>query len=598
MFSGMTIRRLIAAWLLIMAVGLVIAYGVIPSADWLPAAGSQAGRGLLKKYNSISHLVFLILLAISCGILYKSAQISRQSQAHHPSQKTSNLTSFINGVKRHPIVTGLFAGYTVIMVRQASWFYKEIIGWYEDILAGHLLDNFTLRWNFVKETMFRNDFRFFPLSHQDLHILSWFTPYVSIWMLINAVELFAIIIIGSQTVKLLTNKINRNETLLIFSILFLFDAATGFTFFQFIYSERIVTLLLALFCFFYTRSFQFNQRSDHYLCLLVALLGLFFKDTGFLLFTIPAFTVLAAGSAGFVEGKPKLKSDSISQWCQAYDLELWICGLIGVLAASYLFLSYLPSLYAGVDAYDSHLRWSRFEADLRFIVLLITAAIRITLIAKRKLNFSALDAFNTGGIAYAFGLFAMVGFRSSNYMALPVQFISTLNLVVLATWFSDWLQNKNVKSGAIGIGAVIASGSWIGVEHLERRDFQQRIGKMHDNQDSWVKTLDQMDKISQQALLDGDEINIIYSKSWFRNRGHLERLKYNRLVYYDLDSGSYTVMDGTGKGQAYIPKRGDFLLNIDTGNRLNDFGFDMSPYQKIWDYGEKKSNGKIYRRSQ
>ena len=34
----------------------------------------------------------------------------------------------------------------------------------KDILGGHLLDNFSLRWGFVTETMFRNDFRFFPLA--------------------------------------------------------------------------------------------------------------------------------------------------------------------------------------------------------------------------------------------------------------------------------------------------------------------------------------------------------------------------------------------------------------------------------------------------
>lgn len=149
------------------------------------------------------------------------------------------------------------------MVRQASLFYKEIIGWYEDILQSHLLDNFSLRWSFIKETMFRNDFRFFPLSHKDLHILSWLTLYVSIWILVNAIELFTIIIIQAKTVRLLSEKEPRRETYLVFSILFLFNSATGFTFFQFIYSERIVFLLLSLFAFYFTRSFQYNQKKTN-----------------------------------------------------------------------------------------------------------------------------------------------------------------------------------------------------------------------------------------------------------------------------------------------------------------------------------------------
>ena len=149
------------------------------------------------------------------------------------------------------------------MVRQASFFYKKIIGWHEDILQSHLLDNFSLRWSFIKETMFRNDFRFFPLSHKDLHILSWLTLYVSIWILVNAIELFTIIIIQAKTVRLLSEKEPRREKYLVFSILFLFNSATGFTFFQFIYSERIVFLLLSLFAFYFMRSFQYNQKKTN-----------------------------------------------------------------------------------------------------------------------------------------------------------------------------------------------------------------------------------------------------------------------------------------------------------------------------------------------
>ena len=89
--------------------------------------------------------------------------------------------------------------------------------------------------------MFRNDFRFFPLSHQDLHILSWFTPYVKIWMLVNAAELFLIVILGAKIIGILSEQEGRGGTLLMLSILFLFDDATGFTFFQFIYPYFVCT---------------------------------------------------------------------------------------------------------------------------------------------------------------------------------------------------------------------------------------------------------------------------------------------------------------------------------------------------------------------
>ena len=144
--------------------------------------------------------------------------------------------------------------------------------------------------------------------------------------------------------------------------------------------------------------------------------------------------------------------------------------------------------------------------------------------------------------------------------------------------------------------SVLTASTLIGIEHLERRNFWNRTSKMRSNQDSWVKTLDEMKKISRKARENGDEINIIYSKSWFRNRDHLKQLTYHRLIYFDLDKNEYLIMDGAGKGSNYTPNKGDFLINIDTGKRLREFGYDMTPYQKIWDYDPDKSNGKIYRR--
>ena len=598
MFKTSTICRLTATWLILIALSIIIAYCVTSSVEWLPTATSKTGKFLLKKYNEISHISFLTLLALSCGLLLRQAlNASQQNNPHNP-PALSRAHQLIRGIKEHPVTTALFAFYTVIMIRQASWFYKEIISWYKDIFNYHLLDNFSLRWSFVKETMFRNDFRFFPLSHQDLHILSWLTPYVSIWMLVNAAELFTIVILGAKIAERLSGKAKRKETLLVFSLLFLFDTATGYTFFQFIYSERIVVLLLALFGFYYTKSHHTNQVKDQYLALLFALLGLFFKDTAFILFTIPACTTILAGSMGFLPDKPRWSQTDLQTWIKCYEFEFYLCSLIGVLAVSFIYLSYLPSLYAGVDAYDSHLRFSRFEPDIRFIMLVLTCITRTILIVRRKISFSPLDALNAGAITYGLGLYAMVGFRSSNYMALPAQFIATINLVVLIIWLSSWLQTKGWQSSVLSVAAVSASSGLIGMEYLGRDDFFHRISKMQSNQDSWVKTYDQIDKISKIARQEGDEVNIIYSKSWFRNRGHLERLKYDRLVYYDLDAGTYTIMDGINKGAPYVPKKGDILLNIDTGKRLKEFGFDMSPYKQIWTYGDHKTNGKIYRKLQ
>ena len=174
-----------ALWLLLICAGLLSATVLMPLAHWLPEAGSSAGKELVKQYNAISHVVFLMSLATACLWLIWNAYQSESSDRQAQPNKTLP-AQLLDGIKQHPIVAGLFTFYTALMLRQTSWFYKEIIGWYKDILDGHLLNNFTLRWELTKETMFRNDFRFFPLSHQDLHILSWFTPYIKIWMLVNA----------------------------------------------------------------------------------------------------------------------------------------------------------------------------------------------------------------------------------------------------------------------------------------------------------------------------------------------------------------------------------------------------------------------------
>ena len=600
MFSSTKVRWLGAVWLLLMGVGLVSATYLIPFADWLLEAGSKAGKQLVKQYNSISHIIFLIGLTAACAGLIWSAHHSDQSNSESTNIESTSQKGLtirlIHGIKQHPFVTGLFAFYTALMVRQASWFYKEIISWYKGILGNHLLDNFNLRWEFIQETMSRNDFRFFPLSHQDLHILSWFTPYVSIWMLVNAAELFLIVILGAKITKILSGKEDRRETLLMFSILFLFDAATGFTFFQFIYSERIVVLFFALFTFHYSQYFKLSRAKDAYLTVLYALLGLFFKDTAFILFTVPAFTVILVGSLGLLTNKPRFSVQSLQDWNKAYALELSLISLVLVLGVSFLYLSYLPSLYEGVEAYDSYLRFSRFEPDFRFLVLLGVSCIRTVMIALKKISFSLLDAINTAALAYALGLFALVGFRSTNYMSLPVQFVASLDLVMLWIWATSRAPSQRTTVGVLGMTSVLTASTLIGIEHLERRNFWNRTSKMRISQDSWVKTLDEMKKISRKARENGDEINIIYSKSWFRNRDHLKQLTYHRLIYFDLEKNEYLIMDGAGKGSNYTPEKGDFLLNIDTGKRLRESGYDMTLYQKIWDYDADKSNGKIYRR--
>ena len=105
------------------------------------------------------------------------------------------------------------------------------------------------------------------------------------------------------------------------------------------------------------------------------------------------------------------------------------------------------------------------------------------MIVLKKLSFSLLDAINAAALAYALGLFAMVGFRSSNYMALPVQFVASLDLVMLWIWGTSRCPSQRMTVGVLGMTSVLTASSLIGIEHLERRNFWSRTSKMQSNQD-------------------------------------------------------------------------------------------------------------------
>ena len=155
---------------------------------------------LLSQYNDITHGGFIAVLAVLAGLLIYSAIKASEQDAKPKIQKSwkSKITNFI---KQHPVVMIVLTIYVMLMVQESSWFFKEIVTWYDDIYSDHLLNNFSIRDSFINETMGRNDFRFYPLSHQDLHVLSWVTPYVKIWSLVSALELIATIILGCKVIE-------------------------------------------------------------------------------------------------------------------------------------------------------------------------------------------------------------------------------------------------------------------------------------------------------------------------------------------------------------------------------------------------------------
>ncbi|KZR93781.1 hypothetical protein MITS9509_00376 [Synechococcus sp. MIT S9509] len=547
-----------------------------------------------RDYNNTSHAIFIFILVFLAAVLLQA--IARSPDRKNKTKNHRNWSfSLVSAVKRHPAVTIILTVYIVLMVQESSWFYKEILTWYDDIYTDHLLNNFRLRESFISETMRRNDFRFFPLSHQDLHVLSWLTPYTKIWSLVSGVELIATIVLGCKIVEA-SNKGKSSASLMIMgTLLFLFTSATAFNYFQFIYSERILTCLLALFTYQYCTYQREGSSKNGRAALLFALFIPFFKDTAIILVTIPAITTIALGSFGKLKNYPRWNSLSPSMWAKAYALEIAICSLIPFFLATFVILSALPSIAVGVQRYDSHLGFSSLALDTRLIIFIAFLATRLWLIQRNRVEVTALDGLNLAALIYGFALFGLVGLDGSNYMTLPIQFVAVLDILMIWESLAAPRLHKMVNSRqaqAIALGATMLILTF---EDRQSETFRQSTEFITRKQRSWRKTFNKTEKLAIKARRRGESITLIYSKGWFQHSDQMKSLPYDRLVYYDIDTREYKVKEGAGKGMLYSPKKGDYLIDIDTGKKLTRYGIDLSQYELLYEERPNRQYGRIFR---
>ena len=572
----------------VLLIGLGLCSWLVQHRLQLPDPLLPEGSALLENYNGLAHELWLVVLLLLIGLL-----ILAINQAPAPAQASSHPNSLLSQawtfIRRHPIACGLLTVYALLMVGESSWFYKEIVTWFDDIHNGLLIDNFGPRPSFIGEAMGRNDFRFFPLSHQDLHILSWFTPYPKVWALISASELVATIGLSVAVVQqsLRPTKPQAAKApavLLIGCSLYLFTSSAAYNYFQFIYSERLLSLLLALFAFHWLQHRQTGDRRSALLALIWALIGSFLKDTAIVLFVVPAM-------ASLLTHPPR-------QWTNQRRLELNLLCLVPFFLASATWLSLLPSLYLGVQRYDSSLRFSAFELDIRTFVVLIFIVVRLVQWSRQRsdFSFSVIDGLNLGALAYALALWALVGFKSTSYMALPVNLVAVIDLLMIwAVVISPWLLSRSSRriTGAIGMGLSL---SIVAVEHRFAHHFQERFTSIRNTQRSWRATFDQAQVLARQTRRRGEPVNLIFSKSWFKHSDYLRTLPYDRLIYLDPDTGLSKVIDGIGRGKRYQAQPGDLLLDLDSGKKLKKYGIDLSGYRQIYNFDPAVSNGHIYRR--
>ena len=564
---------------------LIAMFWVSGNNTFLPPPLSRQGYQLLETYNDWGHGLFITVLLVSIAFLAKSA----------PFQWGTPIKSTLRAVRHHPLPSALLVSYALVMIHESSWFYKEILTWYDDVNQGLLLSNFSLRDSFISESMGRNDFRFFPLSHQDLHLLSWLTPYVKVWAAVSAIELFATIAIAIQLIKRFVKQVNTTSLTWIACLIYLFTPSAAYNYFQFIYSERLLTLLFAVFALFYDRYQHDRQQCDGLVALAAALLGSFTKDTAILLFVTPAVVTVLAGSLGNPASNHHQTKTAPERWWKTYQLEAMLIGLIPIWIASLLALSVLPSLYFGEVRYDANLRFSSFELDLRTAWLTAFILGRAVLLSRRTIQPQLIDSLNLSALLYSFALYALVGFKSTSYMALPVQWVALLDLLFLwSTWLEPRLQRRWPQT-AINALAILSSGLILTIEHRFAQTFISRWTDIHETQNSWRATLDQADIFAHETRRKGEPVNLIFTKSWFKHSDTIKRLPFDRLIYLDPDKKEYKILEGRNRKQLYQPQPGDLFLDIGSGNKLKKYGIDVSDLELLYTFDPKVSNGRIYR---
>ena len=532
-----------------------------------------ASKQWLLAYNQISHGLVLSLVALGVITLLVIA-----AKDQDPTDQRTQPLPFriLRWIRRHPVVTVVFAGYTVAMVQGTSWFYPELPDLYQGFIHSPLLDQRQVQERIIAETMQRNRVRHLPLAHQDLHALSWFTPYVKVWMLVSAVELMAIVVLSARMVQEMVGPPRVPGLLLSMALLFLFAPATGWGFFQLVYCERLLTVLFAGYAFSYWRFIKSGRRRSGAFTLMWALLGVYVKDIAVLLFVIPALLRW-------------LTTPAARRW---RSLESALIALVPVVAVSYVTLSLLPSLVAQATPFSSEGRWS-LDADWRLIALFGFNALRLLPLVRNRRSTDLLDGLNLAVILYAVALWASVGYPYASFWTLPVQLVTVLDLGwIWCCWLVPRLGRRPASATVAALG-MAGSLVLVGLEHRASETFSKRVRTIKTTQRRWRETFEAMAALSRDSREKGEPVNVIFMRSYF-NQHTLKPLAVDRLIEYHRQRRTYTVVEGLNRGEAYTPQPGDFLLTIDKRER-KDLGQDGQAFAEIYRHSTAKRAGRIFR---
>ena len=596
--SSELLKRLLIALTGISLLGLGLWTWIQQNQSFLPKPDSKSGKALLRQYQGLTHDIWLILLLLAMGYLINRIYVNKKREkAQIESKPGRPVESCVQFIRNNPITTALFAAYTVAMISGTTYLFKDILGWYPDLVQGYFVDNFSLRWSFIDETMRRTDYRFFPLAHQDLHILSWFTIHIKTWMLFSAAELIGIALLS---IKFLNNlesqKHAKTTTVLLLSSLLLIHPSSGTAFFHVIYCERLLCLIFMLYINSYLDHLKTGNLSSLYSTLLWALIGIYIKDIAILLFVVPPISLWAA-DAIYLRLKTKQQTPQPSLFSQRYRLEHWLTSLCLLFICSYIILALIPSSYMAEAAYNAKKATHDIVLDLRFYLFACVVIVRAAAIATKKKLFGLIDAINLAALAYAFALFGTYKFDSTSYLSLPIQLIATINIAWAWVQCVEKSKNQSLKERKKLLGAILTSTAIISVEHATTQNtFASNVIDLKFEQNYIQSTYEKLDEISRKIRMSGDDVNIIINKkSRFSAKRHLDRIPYRSLIEYIPSQNIYLVKDGAGKGSTYMPKIGDIVANLDKQIDLIDPILSNHKTELIYRHNSSDRTGMIRR---
>jgi hypothetical protein len=572
--------------------GIIAWFFLRANPDFLPAPTTKIGRQILRQYQGAVADIFLgLIIATITYLLFKiissQKQEAKTASASYPTRKES----FFDFAKQHPLTLAIMAAYLTAMIAGTTHLYRDLIGWYPNLIENDLLGNFSIRSSFISETFRRADFRFFPLAHQDLHVLSWFTVHVKAWMIYTGAQLFAITILATRLAERLTGSFSKKESrlLLIITLLLLFHPSTGNTFFHVIYCERTLALLALIYFHCLLEHRATKTDSSFYKALLIAVLGIFTKDIAAIIFLTPPALQLASNLYH------KRSKENKNFW-KENKLEISLLSLTPVFITCFVYMALIPSSYANQGVYGEPTGFS-FSTDARILILLSMLAIKLGCTRQSPLRPDLLDQINISAVLYAGALGSLAKYDSSDYLTFPIQAIIVINIGWILSKRPSYLTAtksfgiKNIPAGALTAFTVITAEQF-----LISPSFYTIVAQMKKTQLSTQSTYSALFPEARSIRENGEEVNvIIHRSSRLSYHRHLHKIPYDRLIEYHPTTMQYIIKDGNGKGGLHAPSKGDLVVNIDKGVEILSPILEGRNFDTLYRHNVSTNTGLIIR---